>query len=67
MAGQREAEQEDALVSGGLSTHAVQTLTRLFERVRYGSLSPESGDEAAAVACLAEIVSACQTGTSHAS
>ncbi|MBN1451045.1 MAG: DUF4129 domain-containing protein [Anaerolineales bacterium] len=53
----REFEVE--LVSKGLPHTAVETLTRLFERVRYGSVSSGTGDETTALACLTEIINTC--------
>lgn len=54
-------EFEQRLIERGLPQDATRTLTRLFEQVRYGSLSAASGDEARAVACLTEIAAACRT------
>ncbi len=53
-------EFEAYLTGQGLPRGAVETLTRLFEQVRYGSVIPGSGDESLALASLTEIVAACQ-------
>ncbi len=52
-------EFEDRLVSKGLPQDAVQTLTRLFERVRYGGKAAGSGEIDTALTCLTDIVKAC--------
>ena len=52
-------EFEAQLVGKGLPQESVETLTRLFERVRYGNLRPDAGEENLAFACLTEIVNAC--------
>jgi len=52
-------EFEDQLVRRGLPQGAIQTLTRLFEQVRYGSLPTNPRDEDLALASLTEIVKAC--------
>lgn len=48
-------EFERRLVSSGLDAEAVGRLTRLFERVRYGSHAIDADDEADAESCLAAI------------
>ncbi len=53
-------EFETYLVSQGFPRGALETLTRLFEGVRYGNLPPSANDEAQALACLTEIVATCQ-------
>ncbi len=53
-------EFEARLVSQGLPREGVSTLTRLFEQVRYGSISADSREEAIAVSCLTDIVNACK-------
>lgn len=54
-------EFEDRLVSKGLPQEAIGTLTRLFERVRYGSVAAGSEEEKLALACLTDIVTSCKT------
>lgn len=54
-------EFEARLVSQGLPREGVSTLTRLFEQVRYGSISADGREEALAVSCLTDIVKACDT------
>lgn len=51
-------EFERQLVAAGLPAEPVAQLTRLFERVRYGSQSPGQEAEEAAVACLTAITQA---------
>lgn len=52
-------EFEARLVSQGLPREGVSTLTRLFEQVRYGSISADGREEALALSCLTDIVNAC--------
>ena len=52
-------EFEEQLVSKGLPEEAVQTLSRLFEQVRYGSMATSTREEDMAVASLNAIVEAC--------
>lgn len=52
-------EFETTLISQGLPHNAVETLTRLFERARYGRAPSKTGDEALALTCLTEIVNTC--------
>lgn len=52
-------EFETYLISRGLPQNALETLTRLFERVRYGSVQSRTDDETIAFACLTEIVNTC--------
>jgi hypothetical protein len=59
-------EFEARLVSSGLPQESIGTLTRLFEQVRYGSISLSDRQERQAVLCLADIVTACRTmGVQH--
>lgn len=59
-------EFEQRLVDKGLPETAIRTLTRLFEQVRYGSLSFGPREEQLALVCLTEIVDACKTvGEQH--
>jgi hypothetical protein len=59
-------EFEERLVSKELPREAVQTLTRLFEQVRYGSMPPGQQEERLALACLTDIANACKTmGVRH--
>ncbi|HVU14572.1 MAG TPA: DUF4129 domain-containing protein [Phototrophicaceae bacterium] len=51
-------EFEDELISRGLPSEAIRTLTRLFEQVRYGSLPTTDADEAVALGALTDIVNA---------
>jgi hypothetical protein len=53
-------EFEDYLVSKGLPREPIRTLTRLFERVRYGSLSVGRREEDLGFSCLTDIIAACQ-------
>lgn len=53
-------EFEMYLVGRGLPQSALETLTRLFEQVRYGSVAINSGDETMAFTCLSEIVNICE-------
>jgi len=53
-------EFEVQLIGKGLPQEPVQELTALFERVRYGNIPADSGEEALAIACLNAIVSACE-------
>ncbi len=52
-------EFEDRLVSKGLPQDAIRTLTRLFERVRYGGMATGSGEINTALSCLTDIMNAC--------
>lgn len=59
-------EFEDQLVGDGLPPESVGTLTRLFERVRYGSMPSSDQEENLALSCLIDIVNACKTmGVRH--
>ena len=51
-------EFEQYLADYGLRTEHIQQLSRLFERVRYGSKSPGPREEKEAMACLRAIVKA---------
>jgi hypothetical protein len=53
-------EFEDYLVSSGLPQEAIQTLTRLFEEVRYGGALEDTHQEELALSCLTDIVDACK-------
>jgi hypothetical protein len=48
-------EFERLLISHGMPIQPVQQLTRLFEKVRYGSKKPDLQDERAAIECLSAI------------
>ncbi len=48
-------EFERLLISHGMPIQPVQQLTRLFEKVRYGSKNPDLQDERAAIECLSAI------------
>ena len=52
-------EFEDRLISKGLPQDATRTLTRLFERVRYGGMATGADEINTAVTCLTDIVDAC--------
>jgi hypothetical protein len=52
-------EFEIALERQGLPREPVQALTRLFEEVRYGAITPGKGEEQRALDSLAAIVQAC--------
>jgi type II secretory pathway pseudopilin PulG len=54
-------EFEDYLAGQGLPRAPINTLTRLFEQVRYGSLPAAADDEAAALSCLTEIAESCRS------
>jgi type II secretory pathway pseudopilin PulG len=54
-------EFEDYLAGQGLARTPINTLTRLFEQVRYGGLPAESDDEAVALSCLTEIAEGCRS------
>lgn len=54
-------EFEASLISKGLPQQPVITITRLFEKVRYGSLALDSAEENLAFASLSDIVNACQS------
>ncbi len=53
-------EFEDRLIDRGLPGDSIRTLTRLFEQVRYGSITANPGEEDQAVACLTDIVDYCR-------
>lgn len=53
-------EFEDQLVGRGFPPESIQTLTRLFEQVRYGSKQAVPGEEDLALNCLTDIVNACK-------
>ncbi len=53
-------EFEDYLVSSGLPKEAVQTLSRLFEQVRYGGALENPHQEELALSCLTDIMNACK-------
>lgn len=55
-------EFEDELIGIGLPAQPIQTLTSLFERVRYGHTATHAQEEDLARACLTNIVTACQAG-----
>jgi hypothetical protein len=52
-------EFEDQLVGIGLPQAPIKTLTGLFERVRYGNTPVGTHEENLALACLTDIVNAC--------
>lgn len=54
-------EFEASLIGKGLPQVPIQTITRLFEKVRYGSLVIDAGEENLAFASLSDIVNACQS------
>jgi type II secretory pathway pseudopilin PulG len=54
-------EFEDYLAGQGLPRAPINTLTRLFEQVRYGSIPAAAHDEALAVSCLTEIAEGCRS------
>ena len=54
-------EFETVLAEKGLPRQSIQTLTRLFEQVRYGALPTGPREHGLAVACLTEIVDACKS------
>lgn len=54
-------EFEQGLTGTGLPQEAVTQLTRLFERVRYGSGIPAEHEERQAMTCLAAIAEACRS------
>ena len=54
------AEFARELVHAGLPGDAVQTLTRIFERVRYGGHGTGPNEIKEAVTCLTDILKACQ-------
>lgn len=54
-------EFEDCLVNQGLPQAPLNTLTRLFEQVRYGSLPAGAAEEALAVSSLTEIAEGCRS------
>ncbi len=53
-------EFEDYLISSGLPKEAIQTLSRLFEQVRYGGALEDSRQEQLARSCLTDIMNACK-------
>jgi hypothetical protein len=53
-------EFESYLINRGIPGEPLHQLTRLFEEVRYGTLTPGRRDEQVAVSSLSAIVSACQ-------
>jgi hypothetical protein len=53
-------EFEDYLVGSGLPKEAIQTLSRLFEQVRYGGALADAHQEELALSCLTDIVNACK-------
>jgi hypothetical protein len=53
-------EFEDYLVRSGLPKEAIQTLSRLFEQVRYGGALADAHQEELALSCLTDIVNACK-------
>ncbi len=53
-------EFEDVLISRGLPSTSIDTLTHLFEQARYGSLATAPDDQDLAIACLNEIVLVCR-------
>lgn len=52
-------EFETLLAARGIPREPILQITRLFEKVRYGSKSPDPADEQAAIACLTTIREAC--------
>ena len=54
------AEFARELIHAGLPGDAVQTLTRIFERVRYGGHGTGPNEIKEAVTCLTDILKACQ-------
>lgn len=58
-------EFEDYLASQGLPRAPVNTLTRLFEQVRYGSISAGTAEEEVALSCLTEIAASCRSLGGH--
>lgn len=53
-------EFENLLEARGIPAIPIRQLTRLFEKVRYGSKTPDAQDELAAKECLSAIRSSCQ-------
>lgn len=53
-------EFEVFLVDNGLPKEAIQTLSRLFEQVRYGGTLEDTRQEELALSCLTDIVNACK-------
>ncbi len=53
--GMTPREFAQALREAGLPARSVERLTRLFENVRYGAMTPGKRDELEAVSCLREI------------
>lgn len=53
-------EFENLLEARGIPAIPIHQLTRLFEKVRYGSKTPDAQDELAAKECLSAIRSSCQ-------
>jgi len=56
-------EFERRLVNAGVDADAVDRLTRLFERVRYGNQEIDPTDEAEAESCLAAIARKVEAGS----
>lgn len=54
-------EFEGLLIDKGLPQASVSSLTRLFERARYGHATASDADTDLAVACLTDIANACHT------
>jgi hypothetical protein len=54
------AEFAHELVHAGLPSDAVHTLTRIFERVRYGGHGTGPNEIKEAITCLTDILKACQ-------
>lgn len=54
--GMTPREFEDEMVQEGLPREAVERLTRLFEKVRYGAQMTDAADQEEAIACLEAIV-----------
>lgn len=59
-------EFESNLINKGLPQDSIITITRLFEKVRYGNLAIDTGEENLAFSSLSEIVNACHSlGAQH--
>lgn len=59
-------EFETSLINKGLPQNPIQTITRLFEKVRYGSQVIDASEEKQAFSSLSDIVNACHTiGAQH--
>lgn len=54
-------EFERGLRATGLPPEPVASLTRLFEKVRYGARTPDEGEERQAITCLEAIIQACRS------